>query len=287
MSSRAVSSAVFVDGAYLALAVGATGGIRSSLTPLVFVELAAVTLLASRIEGIELGLWCALFVGIAGAVDTAGLDRAAIINRTDLAIAAGAFVGYAVAIAGLCAVRDRVVGQAREHLAALVELDASIERARGVREVLDALSGHVCERLGFHRAAAVLATEGPLGPMAARVLRTGSSSLKRSLDDDRLGGLLPGAVNVVMVPIGADGSHDGVLAAEWGPRRRARIRTMTLRTLEQEAVHASLALRHRALLDEVELLATRDHLTGLANRRLLEETLALEVPRSAARRAAR
>jgi diguanylate cyclase (GGDEF)-like protein len=117
--------------------------------------------------------------------------------------------------------------------------------------------------------------------MAARVLRTGSSSLKRSLDDDRLGGLLPGAVNVVMVPIGADGSRDGVLAAEWGPRRRARIRTMTLRTLEQEAVHASLALRHRALLDEVELLATRDHLTGLANRRLLEETLALEVPRSA------
>jgi diguanylate cyclase (GGDEF)-like protein len=281
LSSRAVSSAVFVDGAYLALAVGATGGIRSSLTPLVFVELAAVTLLASRIEGIELGLWCALFVGIAGAVDTAGLDRAANIDRADLAIAAGAFAGYAVAIAALCAVRDRVVGQAREHLAALVELDASIERARGVREVLDALSGHVCERLGFHRAAAVLATEGPLGPMAARVLRTGSSSLKRSLDDDRLGGLLPGAVNVVMVPIGADGAQDGVLAAEWGPRRRARIRTMTLRTLEQEAVHASLALRHRALLDEVEQLATRDHLTGLANRRLLEETLALEVPRSA------
>ena len=100
-----MSSAVFVDGAYLALAVGATGGIRSSLTPLVFVELAAVTLLASRLEGIELGLWCALFVGIAGAVDTAGIDRGVVINRTDLALAAGAFVGYALAVAGLCAVR--------------------------------------------------------------------------------------------------------------------------------------------------------------------------------------
>jgi diguanylate cyclase (GGDEF)-like protein len=280
ISSRAVSSAVFVDGAYLALAVGATGGIRSVLDPLVFVELAAVTLLASRLEGIELGLWCALFVGIAGAIDSAGLHDAPI-DRADLAIAAVAFAGFGVAVAGLCAVRDRVVGQAREHLAALVELDASMERARGAREVLDALSTHVCERLGFHRAAAVLATEGPLGPMAGRVVHTGSSSLKRSLDDDRLGELLPGAVNVVMVPIGADGRHDGVLAAEWGPRRRARIRTMTLRTLEQEAVHAGLALRHRTLLDEVEQLATRDHLTGLANRRLLEETLALEVPRSA------
>jgi diguanylate cyclase (GGDEF)-like protein len=280
LSSRALSSAVFVDGAFLALAVGATGGIRSVLTPLVFVELAAVTLLASRIEGVELGLWCALFVGIAGAIDAAGV-RDAPIQRADLALAAGAFAGFGLAVAGLCAVRDRVVGQAREHLSALVELDASIERARGVREVLDALSAHVCERLGFHRAAAVLATDGALGPMAARVLRTGSSSLKRTLDDDRLGGLLPDAVNVVMVPIGADGRRDGVLVAEWGPRRRARIRTMTLRTLEQEAVHAGLALRHRTLLDEVEQLATRDHLTGLANRRLLEETLALEVPRSA------
>jgi diguanylate cyclase (GGDEF)-like protein len=281
-SSRAVSSAVFVDGAYLAFAVAATGGIRSLLTPLVFVELAAVTLLASRWEGIELGVWCALFVGIAGAINTAGLRTpAGRVDRADLVVAAGAFLGYGVAVAGLCAVRDRVVGQAREHLAALVELDASIERARGVGELLSTLSDHVCDRLGFHRAAAVLATDEPLGPIATRVLRTGSSVLKRGLDDDRLGGLLPEAVNVVMVPIGADGSRDGVLAAEWGPRRRARIATMTLRTLEQEAVHAALALRHRALLDEVELLATRDHLTGLANRRLLEETLALEVPRSA------
>ena len=281
LSSRAVSSAVFVDGAYLALAVGATGGIRSLLTPLVFVELAAVTLLASRLEGVQLGLWCSLFVGIAGAVDRAGFDHGPPLDRADLVIAAIAFTGFALAIALLCAVRDRVVGQAREHLAALVELDSSIERARGVREVLDALSAHVCERLGFHRAAAVLATDGPLGPLAARVLRTGSASLKRSLDDDRLGGLLPDAVNIVMVPIGADGMTDGVLAAEWGPRRRARIRTMTLRTLEQEAVHAGLAVRHRARLDEAEQLATRDHLTGLANRRLLEETLALEVPRAA------
>ncbi len=280
-SSRAVASAVFVDGAYLALAVAATGGIRSVLSPLVFIELAAVTLLASRSEGIELGVWCALFVGIAGAVNTAGVRTpAGTVERADLVIAAGAFLGFSVAVAVLCAVRDRVVGQAREHLSALVELDASIERARGVRELLDALSGHVCDRLGFHRSAAVLASDGPLGPVATRVLRTGAPSLKRSLDDDRLGNLLPGAVNVVMVPIGADGSREGVLAAEWGPRRRARIRTMTLRTLEQEGVHAGLALRHRALLDEVELLATRDHLTGLANRRLLEETLALEVPRS-------
>ncbi len=248
-----------------------------------FVELAAVTLLASRLEGIELGVWCALFVGIAGAVDTAGIRTAArSINRTDLAIAAGAFVGYAVAVAGLCAVRDRVVGQAREHLAALVELDASIERARGVRELLDALSGHVCERLGFHRAAAVLATDEPPrsdgdARAAHRFLLLEAFARRRPAGRPAPGRRQrrDGPDRRRRIAATASSPPNGDRAA--GPASA----TMTLRTLEQEAVHAALALRHRALLDEVELLATRDHLTGLANRRLLEETLALEVPRSA------
>ncbi len=111
-------------------------------------------------------------------------------------------------------------------------------------------------------------------------MQTGAPVLRRALDDDFLGTLLPGAVNVVIVPVGADGRFDGVLAAEWGGRSRARIRTLTVNTLVQAATHAALALRHRTLLDEVEFLATRDPLTGLANRRLLEETLGLEARRS-------
>jgi diguanylate cyclase (GGDEF)-like protein len=45
-------------------------------------------------------------------------------------------------------------------------------------------------------------------------------------------------------------------------------------------MHTALALRNAALLDEVERLATRDGLTGLANRRLFEESLERETARS-------
>ncbi|HEY6316603.1 MAG TPA: GGDEF domain-containing protein [Acidimicrobiia bacterium] len=50
-------------------------------------------------------------------------------------------------------------------------------------------------------------------------------------------------------------------------------------TVHQACSHAALTLRNARLLDEVRRLATRDELTGLANRRLFEETLALEVGR--------
>ena len=45
-------------------------------------------------------------------------------------------------------------------------------------------------------------------------------------------------------------------------------------------MHTALAMRNARLLDEVERLATRDSLTGLANRRLFDESLQREAARS-------
>jgi diguanylate cyclase (GGDEF)-like protein len=53
-----------------------------------------------------------------------------------------------------------------------------------------------------------------------------------------------------------------------------------VRALGDAAAHAGLTLRHRAMVEEIERLATRDAVTGLPNRRLLEETLALELGRA-------
>ncbi len=50
-------------------------------------------------------------------------------------------------------------------------------------------------------------------------------------------------------------------------------------SLKQSVSQAALTLRNARLLHEVEHLATRDELTGLANRRLFEETLTLELGR--------
>ncbi len=45
-------------------------------------------------------------------------------------------------------------------------------------------------------------------------------------------------------------------------------------------MHAALALRNAELLREVERLATRDSLTGLANRRLFDESFEREIARA-------
>jgi diguanylate cyclase (GGDEF)-like protein len=50
--------------------------------------------------------------------------------------------------------------------------------------------------------------------------------------------------------------------------------------LEQFAAHASLALRNAWLLQQVRTLASTDALTGVANRRVFQETLAQELSRA-------
>jgi diguanylate cyclase (GGDEF)-like protein len=91
---------------------------------------------------------------------------------------------------------------------------------------------------------------------------------------------LPDARGVVVVPMDADGTQLGVVAAEWTGDDRMRIPTLTVRSLAQAAGHAALSLRHLALLAEVEALATTDPLTGIANRRVFDEELDRELHRS-------
>ena len=104
--------------------------------------------------------------------------------------------------------------------------------------------------------------------------------LVRIVDDDLLDLVFPGARNVVITPITADGEHLGVAVGEWGGGADARIPTSTVRALSQASMHAALAFRKARLLGENERLATRDSLTGLANRRLFDESLQREVARS-------
>jgi two-component system cell cycle response regulator len=92
--------------------------------------------------------------------------------------------------------------------------------------------------------------------------------------------VLPDAINFVVVPLLAEGESLGVVVAEWGVRRDDRIPALTVDTLAQSASHAALSLRNTWLLAEVERLATRDGLTGLANRRLFEESLEREIARA-------
>jgi diguanylate cyclase (GGDEF)-like protein len=181
----------------------------------------------------------------------------------------------------------------------LVELGADLERARRVDDVLAVLVRHSCSRLGFLRVAVLVHREGrwngivddgrvegivDLPDVAAPVVwecwTAAEPLLVRTLDDALLDAVLPDASNVLVAPIAADGEQMGVVIAEWGGDDAARIPTSTVQGLAQAAMHTALGLRNAELLVEVERLATRDSLTGIANRRLFDESLELETARS-------
>src|SRR5262249_46971290 len=111
-------------------------------------------------------------------------------------------------------------------------------------------------------------------------LQSASPLLVRTLEDGLLDTVLPNAQNVVIVPVVHDDDTYGLVAAEWGGRERARIPVLTVQALEQAASHTASALHNAALLTEVERLATRDSLTGIANRRLFDESVIRESARA-------
>jgi diguanylate cyclase (GGDEF)-like protein len=125
---------------------------------------------------------------------------------------------------------------------------------------------------------------GPLrGAIAARALRGHQPLLVRDLardDGPALGALVPGATNIVVVPLKAGREGQGLLLAESGPPPSRRMSRRSLEMVSRFAAHAALALRNADLKAEIARLAASDPLTGLANRRALTTALSREVARS-------
>ena len=296
LTSPLLSALVLVDGAFLAAAVLLTGGTTSPLLFLAFLEVVAVTLLASPRTGLKLAVWCALlfFLGRTAAVtgvlrlSASGDDRAAALSGT-------AFLLFAVGAAVFQSFNERALRRTGSELMALVDLGRALDAAPGPADLVTVLIEHLRQRLGFVRvvvfvrgddawvvsgdAAAPGPHSGGLGRVADAVLADGTACLVRSLGGGLLAEQLPRAQNVVVAALTGEDEPLGVVAAEWGHGPRARIPELTVASVQQSVAHAALTLRNARLLTEVQRLATRDELTGLANRRLFEETLILEVGR--------
>ena len=295
-----MSSVVVVDGMALALVVSATGGYESALLFLVFLDVVAVTLLVSYPAGLKLATWCALLLLLAHAAADAGIvDVTPQVTDRVAGITAVTFLLFAVSAAVFSSVNERSLRHSRQQLALLVDVSAELERSRRSDDVMAVLVRHACARLGFVRVAVLVRGDDewravvddgrvelvvalPHGPppVAWQSWDTTAPELVRTLDDAVLDEVLPDAMNVLVVPITADEEPIGVVVAEWGGDDRARIPTTTVQGLAQAAAHTGLALRNAELLVEVERLATRDSLTGIANRRLFDESLARETARS-------
>jgi two-component system cell cycle response regulator len=295
-----VSWTVLVDGVAIALAVAVTNGYQSPLLFLVFLDVMAITLVASYRTGLKFALWCALLLLLAHAAASAGvIDEPRFVDNRIALVSAATFLLFALCAALFSAVNERALRHSRAQLQLLVELGAELERARRPDDVMSILVRHTCARLGFTRAVVLvrggngwdgvrddgvvevqLRVADHAAPLVAEAWASGTPMLVRVADDDLLDLVLPGARNVVVAPVAVDGEDIGVAVAEWGGGVDARIPTSTVQALAQASTHTALALRNARLLGEIERLATRDSLTGLANRRLFDESLNREVARA-------
>ena len=300
-----VSLSLLVDGCFLVVAVALTGGDSSPLLFLIFLQVMAVTLLVSYRTGLKVALWYVLLLFVARAAakaDVVGFDDPG--SSADLALFSAGLLLFTVATAAFSSVNERALRASRNELRGLLALGGDLEGARSPDDVMLVLGSYVCARLGFTRAvvirrdddgwcgglydgqsASLVSSPGAGGEDVERALTSTEPLLREDVSGDPLlGALLPGARNVVLTTLSSDGETLGLIVAEWGEQDRGRISSLTVDTLKQAAQRAALTWRNTALLSEVERLATRDGLTGLANRRLFEETLEREVARALRRR---
>jgi diguanylate cyclase (GGDEF)-like protein len=293
---------LLVDGVALAFAMYATGGTQSPIRFLIYLDLVAVSLLCSYRTGLKVALWHSLLLFVVLYAQAATLvppvdvipgraiefDRMPVLNVTS-------FWLFALATSVFSAMNERELRQRRSDLETMVELGSKLDDVtdpiQQSRIVLDGLAA----RFGIDRGVVLGASDGRVVVLAARGVdgaptttadpdavvslawaRKDLLPVKR-LDPVRnplLTSLLPGARNVLVAPLVADGRALGAVVIEYKPRPVVGgVERRAAAVLTQLCSIASLNLRNAVLLRHVQDLAERDSLTGAANRRMFEVSL--------------
>jgi diguanylate cyclase (GGDEF)-like protein len=290
-----VSGLLLVDGLFLAVVVAETGGSASALLFLVHVHVVAAAILATFRSGVFIAAWHGALLVATGYADWVGGVPERPTEAEMFAVASFLLVGMgSVVVARL---NERALRRSRWAANALVDLGSALERSRLSDDVALVAVDHLVARLGYRRAAVLvagaddwvgaLADDRGAFPAVVPGATTSATTLTgptpvRHIDaaaDPGLATLLPGACHVVVMPLVADGRLAGVLAVECG-QARPDLSVEELALLEASAERVTLALRTAALLADVERLATSDALTGLPNRRLFDDTLGREIARA-------
>ena len=303
-----------LDSLYLVIVTTPSGGPRSPLVILFAVQLIAVTLLASERAGLRVALWDTfLFVfiptlSLSGRLGLLmGVDQVAAPPGPATAVAIMGFWAVAICTALFSSVSERELRRSKAELSALADMAARLEGVHGSDEILSILLGTLVDAFDFRRGAlwcgdgdttyglvqarpgsAVQAVPVPavahVDGVALAAWEARQPVLRRALSIERDQGamaMLPGAANVVVLPLQIDGTDAGVVFLEHGGNRMAaRLPRRVLVMLNQFTTHAGLVLRNARLLADRERLAAVDGLTGLANRREFDTVLLREVNRA-------
>jgi len=278
-----ITLSLLADGVYLCWVTYATGGTLSPLRFLLLVHVVAVTLLASYRTGLKIAVWDSLLYLVilyAQAAELVPVHEAfgstSLAGGVDLKAAMLQLIplwAAALVTATCAAVSDRELRAQKvdlEELSAVVrDLDGRTSAAEIPQILLDAL----CRVFGFDRGVVLASPEGDLSLMAyrgpgdapdlppghdrvtARAWNERRAQLVARLDpesDPCLAALLPGARNILVVPLLVDrGFRLGVVAVEH-PNRRGQIKRWMVVLVEQFATHGALTLQNAWLLDELE-----------------------------------
>lgn len=300
-----IALSLLIDGVFFCWATYATGGTSSPLRFLLLVHVVAVTLLASYRTGLKIAVWDSLLYLVVLYAQAAellpvhgSLATTSPIGGVDLKTAALQLIplwAAALVTATCAAASDRELRAQKVDLeelsAVLRDLDARGTAAEIPEILLDAL----CRVFGFGRGVVLASPEGDLSLMAYRApgdppdLQPGHdpimerawserrAQLASRLDpesDPRLAALLPGASNVLVVPLLVDrGFRLGVVAVEH-QSRRAQIKRWVVVLVEQFATHAALTLQNAWLLDELQRKLEENQALQI---QLLSKNLDLEV----------
>src|SRR5215217_6966104 len=315
--SRKAGQALFammlmVDGVYLAWTSYATGGVISPLRFVIVLHLVTVALLASYRTGMKIAMWHSLLLLVLYYAQEAQLlapvdARAGAVGDPFVQLITYTLIFSVVAIAtsSFSAVNERELRRRRVDLEALAAMATRLEGVEDPAHVAETLLDGIVDAFEFERAVLfgipddedliLLTSSGnvgagvtPVEPGPDSVLGAALATRRRLLvdrvdaaNDPWLAGLLPGARQLVVVPLNAEGHAIGVLVAEHSLRAGSRIEHRVVSMVERFASHGALALRNAWLLEQVRAMASTDGLTGIANRLTFNETLEREISRAA------
>jgi diguanylate cyclase (GGDEF)-like protein len=294
---RLFAAVLVVDGMYLAWVAWAVQGEGGPLPYLTLVHLIVVALLASYRTGIKLALWhCAL------AAAPLYLAPSPADSFGDLVGVIWLFWLVTLATATFSAINERELRRRRYDLEALAVLGTALEAAGSPAEVGEALLERLVDAFDFPRALVVAGSELPHALLASRgcqppsdpsyaggegvLHRTTSgrrTALVAGLDpqaDGWLSGLLPGAGNLLIVPLPGDDGAVGAVVLEHSLTSGSRVERRVVAMVERFVAHAALTLANAWLIEQIRASAVTDGLTGIANRREFDTWLARSMARS-------
>ena len=296
-----MQGALLLDGIYLAAVVAFTGETTSPLLFLIYVHVVAVTLLCSYRTGLKIALWhTTLFLLVVGSIDAGIIE-----GSSSRAAGSGSGIATALEVTGLwllalgtataAAASERQLRRQKADLGSLSTMVARIDASRRAEEIPRILLEALRATFGFERGVVLASPGGDLRVLAATedvtpddlppgldplvevVWTERAPRLVRQIDpstDPRLGALLPGARNVVVVPLFREGGHAlGTVALERGGVTTG-MRRWVVSMVGQFVAHAALALHNAWLTEDRE--AQLETIRGL-ERRLRAHNLELEV----------